>query len=406
MSVQVGLWVTRGLQHLLLHEAFQMPTPFLTCARLAGSQQHQPLPAAAADPPGRDGAGRVLPGELQVEEQQHSAHPWHSAAVSLRPHADRALLPQLQPYIDRMLYTVCLTWVHSEHYNTPSRIIVILQEICNLLIEMVRGVAQGAEPHAWCAGLQGTTGCSWGSPCPRWLFSPSQTRNFLSPEEVMKGLQGELDETLENVKLSISTIEKLFQSYDHCCSDLLPSLFTARVGMVWVHLPPPRCADSPIPPQEKEPQLWEFPRSLVFRRMDAFLHRLRTIEVGTQRCGHRGGNRGAKCSTASAQQELYETAMEFLKLEKAELGGVRGNILGHQVLQVYEEVSELTKEFADCKYDPLDPEDEVSGCWDGRFASPLAGRLHIKSSPQPPLCWRWGQPRALGLNEPSWSCWC
>lgn len=47
------------------------------------------------------------------------------------------LLRQLQSYIDRVLYTVCLTWVHSEHYNTPSRVIVILQEICNLLIEMV-----------------------------------------------------------------------------------------------------------------------------------------------------------------------------------------------------------------------------------------------------------------------------
>ncbi|XP_021270931.1 dynein heavy chain 17, axonemal [Numida meleagris] len=186
---------------------------------------------------------------------------------------EQAEYSQLQPYIDRVLYTVCLTWVHSEHYNTPSRIVVILQEICNLLIEM--------------------------------------TRNFLSPEEVMKGLQGELDETLENIKLSISTVEKLFQSYNHCCSDLLPSLFA-----------------------EKEPQLWEFPRSLVFRRMDVFLHRLRTIE------------------------ELYETAMELLKLEKAELGGVRGNILGHQMLQIYEEVAELTKEFADCKYDPLDPEDE------------------------------------------------
>ncbi|OXB61088.1 hypothetical protein ASZ78_013651 [Callipepla squamata] len=203
---------------------------------------------------------------------------------------------QLQPYMDRVLYTICLTWVHSEHYNTPSRIIVILQEICNLLIEM--------------------------------------TRNFLSPEEVMKGLQGELDDTLKSIKLSISTIEKLFQSYKLCCSDLLPSLFTARVGMMWVHLPPPHCAHSPVPPQEKEPQLWEFPRSLVFRRMDAFMHRLRMIE------------------------ELYETAMEFLKLEKVELGGVRGTILEHQVLQVYEEVSKLTKDFADCKYDPLDPEDE------------------------------------------------
>ncbi|XP_015735401.1 dynein heavy chain 17, axonemal [Coturnix japonica] len=180
---------------------------------------------------------------------------------------------ELQPYIDRMLYTVCLTWVHSEHYNTPSRIIVILQEICNLLIEL--------------------------------------TRNFLPPEEVMKGLQGDLDETLVNIKLSISTIEKLFQSYDHCCSDVLPSLF-----------------------MEKEPQLWEFPRSLIFRRMDAFLHRLKIIE------------------------ELYETSMEFLKLEKADMGGVRGNILGTQVLQIYGEVCEITKEFAESKYDPLDPEDE------------------------------------------------
>ncbi|XP_065591372.1 dynein axonemal heavy chain 17 isoform X1 [Cyrtonyx montezumae] len=186
---------------------------------------------------------------------------------------EQAEYSQLQAYMDRMLYNICLTWVHSEYYRTPSRIIVILQEICNLLIQM--------------------------------------TRNFLSPEDVMKGLQGELSETLESVKLSISTIEKLYQSYKYCCSDLLPSLFT-----------------------EKEPQLWDFPRSLVFRRMDAFLHRLKMIE------------------------ELYETAMELLKLEKAELGGLRGTILGHQVLQIYEEASELTKDFADCKYDPLDPEDE------------------------------------------------
>lgn len=44
---------------------------------------------------------------------------------------------QLSPYIDSVLYTVCLIWANSEHYNTPSRVIVILQEICNLLIEMV-----------------------------------------------------------------------------------------------------------------------------------------------------------------------------------------------------------------------------------------------------------------------------
>ncbi|XP_075025374.1 dynein axonemal heavy chain 17 [Calonectris borealis] len=179
---------------------------------------------------------------------------------------------QLQPYLDRVLCTVRLLRAHSQHYSSPARVIVVLQEICNLLMEM--------------------------------------TRNFLTPEDVMKGLQGETDETLEGIRLSISTIEKLFRSYSTYCSDLMPTLFP------------------------EEPQLWEFPPSLVFRRMDSFLHRLKTIE------------------------ELYQTAIEFLKLEKAELGGVRGNILGSQVFQIYEEVSELIKGFADCKYDPLDPAEE------------------------------------------------
>lgn len=69
-----------------------------------------------------------------------------------------------------------------------------------------------------------------------------------------------------------------------------------------------------------------------------------------------------------ARQELFQTAADFGKL-KAELGGVRGNILGNQVLQVSEEVSELIKSFDDYKYDPLDPAEEVSGCGDGSVST-------------------------------------
>ncbi|XP_075760265.1 dynein axonemal heavy chain 17 isoform X2 [Pelodiscus sinensis] len=181
--------------------------------------------------------------------------------------------PQLPPYIDSVMYTVCLIWANSEHYNTPSRVIVILQEICNLLIEM--------------------------------------TRNFLSPEEVLKGLQGEIEEILGGIKLGPAVIERLYQAYHRCCAELMPTFF-----------------------KDKEARLWEFPSSLVFTRMNSFLHRVKTIE------------------------ELYVTAIEFLKLEKIELGGVRGSILGSLVFQIYEEVSELIKVFADCKYDPLDPADE------------------------------------------------
>ncbi|XP_064006872.1 dynein axonemal heavy chain 17 [Pogoniulus pusillus] len=185
---------------------------------------------------------------------------------------------QLQPYVDRLLCTVRLLRAHCQHYRSPARGIVILQEICNLLVEM--------------------------------------TRNFLNPEDVMKGLQGETEEALEGIKLSISTIEKLFQSYRTHCSHSTPTLFP------------------------EEPQLWEFSPSLIFKRTESFLHRLKTIEMI---CAH---------------QELYHTAIELLKLEKAELGGLRGNILGSQVFQIYEEVSELIKPFADCQYDPLDPAEE------------------------------------------------
>uniref|UniRef100_A0A4X1ULL9 Dynein axonemal heavy chain 17 n=1 Tax=Sus scrofa TaxID=9823 RepID=A0A4X1ULL9_PIG len=155
---------------------------------------------------------------------------------------------QLPTFIAKVLDTVCFIWATSEHYNTPSRVIVILQEFCNQLIETV-------------------------------------TRTFLSPEEVLKGLQGEIEEVLSGISLSVSVLKELYRLW-------------ASLGR-WT-----------------DEACWGFLR-----------------------------------------QNLYKTAIEFLKLEKIELGGVRGSILGSQVTQIYEEVFELVKVFADCKYDPLDPGD-------------------------------------------------
>ncbi|XP_057571174.1 dynein axonemal heavy chain 17 [Hippopotamus amphibius kiboko] len=183
--------------------------------------------------------------------------------------ADFTMLPT---FITKVLYTICFIWATSEHYNTPSRIIVILQEFCNQLIEM--------------------------------------TRAYLSPDEVLKGLQGEIEEVLSGISLSVSVLKELYRAYDFCCANM--KLFFKK---------------------DKEPVPWEFPSSLAFSRINSFFHRVQTIE------------------------DLYKTAIEFLKLEKIELGGVRGNILGSQVIQIYDEVFELVKVFADCKYDPLDPGD-------------------------------------------------
>nr|CAI9700520.1 unnamed protein product [Rangifer tarandus platyrhynchus] len=184
---------------------------------------------------------------------------------------EQADFTALPTFITEVLYTICFIWATSEHYNTPSRIIVILQEFCNQLIDM--------------------------------------TRTFLSPEEVLKGLQGETEEVLIGITLSVNVLKELYRVYDFCCANM--KLFF----------------------KNKEPVPWEFPSSLAFSRINSFFRRVQTIE------------------------ELYKTAIEFLKLEKIELGGVRGNILGSQVAQIYDEVFELVKVFADCKYDPLDPGD-------------------------------------------------
>ncbi|NWX62644.1 DYH17 protein, partial [Promerops cafer] len=198
---------------------------------------------------------------------------------------------QLRPFVPKVLCTVCLLRAHCAHYHSPAHIARVLQETCNFFISL--------------------------------------TYKFLNPEDMLKGLQGEPQETLQGVKLAISTTEKFFQSYSTYCSDLTPTLLTA-----------------PLPSQE-QPDLWEFPPTQIFGRMDTFLDRLKAIK-GVYVC-----------------QELFQAAIDFLKLEKTVLGGVRGNFLGTWVLQISEEVCEATKAFAECKYDPLDPDEEQ---WNKDFA--------------------------------------
>ena len=56
-----------------------------------------------------------------------------------------------------------------------------------------------------------------------------------------------------------------------------------------------------------------------------------------------------------------ETALEFIKLEKIELGGIKGKVLSQQVVNIFEEFQARYKVFTDSNYDCLDPNDPVSG---------------------------------------------
>jgi dynein heavy chain len=50
--------------------------------------------------------------------------------------------------------------------------------------------------------------------------------------------------------------------------------------------------------------------------------------------------------------------MEFLKLEKVEIGGLKGRFLGIKVAGVLSQFHETFAMFGGITYDPLDPDDE------------------------------------------------
>lgn len=123
----------------------------------------------------------------------------------------------------------------------------------------------------------------------------AQTRTYLSPEEVLKGLQGEIEEVLINISLSVNILKALYRAYDFCCANM--GLFfkvrpaaragSSRGGEGAVAGPGARedlRGTRPVPSllllqKDKEPVPWEFPSSLAFSRMNAFFRRVRTIEV-------------------------------------------------------------------------------------------------------------------------------
>ena len=46
-----------------------------------------------------------------------------------------------EKHLRPMMHTVCLVWAHSTHYRHPIRVIVLLQEICNMIMESVSASA-------------------------------------------------------------------------------------------------------------------------------------------------------------------------------------------------------------------------------------------------------------------------
>lgn len=100
------------LLHAFLHPCAPLPLP--------------PHPLIPALNEARDITTHLIPVRLQLEELESAQ--FEECSLLLRP----------------LFNTLCLVWANSSYYNTPARMVVMLQEICNLIIEMVSSAC-----HHW-----------------------------------------------------------------------------------------------------------------------------------------------------------------------------------------------------------------------------------------------------------------
>ncbi|XP_072275197.1 dynein axonemal heavy chain 11-like [Pyxicephalus adspersus] len=181
-------------------------------------------------------------------------------------HLEESKFPDIEGFFLPLFHTIFLIWTNSLYYCTPQRVIVLLQEFCNLLID--------------------------------------RSENFLISEEIFKM---ELEEGLERVQMVVQMFQCFKKTY---------LLYVEKVAIAAKN--------------SERIQIWDFPSSLVFFRFDSVLERLLFIE------------------------ELFTAAIDFLKLEKIEIGGFRGKILSEEIHIMSEESNEIWRMLQEGKYDPLD----------------------------------------------------
>lgn len=59
-------------------------------------------------------------------------------------------------------------------------------------------------------------------------------------------------------------------------------------------------------------------------------------------------------------KSLFKSAVDFLRLEKVEIGGMKGRALSARVVKIYDEFKEEFEKFSTKSYNPLDPNCEVT----------------------------------------------
>ncbi|EPQ13414.1 Dynein heavy chain 9, axonemal [Myotis brandtii] len=141
----------------------------------------------------------------------------HTHLMPLRRHLEAleaVEFPEVKPRLRPLLHVVCLIWATCKSYCSPGRLTVLLQEICNLLIQ--------------------------------------QASDYLSPEDLLKSEVEESQRKLQVVVDTLNFFKQVFQDR----REALHTYFK----------------------ESQEVRAWDFQSSLVFVRLDGFLRRLLMVQ--------------------------------------------------------------------------------------------------------------------------------
>lgn len=84
--------------------------------------------------------------------------------------------------------------------------------------------------------------------------------------------------------------------------------------------------------KDTQPIFWSFKPKDIFERYDLYVFRLNEIK------------------------EIFQTVIEFNKLEKVEIGGLKGRSISRYIQTVADEFARLYNQWTNISFDPLDPD--------------------------------------------------
>lgn len=137
-----------------------------------------------------------------------------------------------------------------------------------------------------------------------------QAKRFLDPSSIMNT---DLDEAMQRLALCIQTLKHFRCLFDE---------YKEKLDRFFIE-------------NQRSVLYWTFHPNAVFERFSAFLERLNTI------------------------QWFFCTVIEFLKLEKVEIGGLKGRQLSSKITAIYADFNQHFASFAAKNYDVLDPDDST-----------------------------------------------